>query len=97
VEWALAKPRDKITVSLVHLSIMIVFFHRVLTYLLALLFLSLIHILKEQSSEEFSSLYSYHLGFNPTNIYYKPSLCCLELIFTRSPIHPPLGALIPVG
>jgi hypothetical protein len=33
------------------------FFLRVLTYSLALLFLSLIHILKEQSSEELSSLY----------------------------------------
>jgi hypothetical protein len=79
--------------SLVHLSIVIIFFHRVLTYSLALLFLSSIHILNEQSSEEFSSLYSYHLGFNPTNIYYKQSLCCLDLIFTGSPIHPPLGAL----
>jgi hypothetical protein len=66
VEWALAEPQDKITVSLVHLSIVIVLFHRVLTYSLALLFLSPIHILKEQSSEEFSSLYpySYHLSFN---------------------------------
>jgi hypothetical protein len=81
--------------SLVHLSIVIVFFYRVLTYSLALLFLSLIHILKEQSSEEFSSLYlySYQLGFNPTNTYYKPSSSCLELIFAGSPIHPPLGAL----
>jgi hypothetical protein len=26
---------------------------------------------KEQSSEEFSPLYSYHLGFDITNIYYK--------------------------
>jgi hypothetical protein len=56
-------------VSLVHLSIVIVFFHRVLTYSLPQLFLSLIHILKEQSSAEFSSLYSYRLGFNPTNIF----------------------------
>jgi hypothetical protein len=85
----LVEPRHKITVSLVHLSIVIVFLHRVLTYSLALLFLSSIHILKEQPSEEFSSLYSYHLGFNPTHIYYKPSLCCLDLIFTGSPIHPP--------
>jgi hypothetical protein len=63
----LAEPRDKITMSLVHLSTVIVFLHRVLTYSLALLFLSLIHILKEQSSEEFSSLYlySYHLGLIP--------------------------------
>jgi hypothetical protein len=28
-----------------------------------------------------------------TNTHYKPSLCHLELIFARSPIHPPLGAL----
>ena len=79
-----------------HLSIVIVFFHRVLTYSLVLLFLSLIHILKEQSSEEFSSslyLYSYQLGFDSTNIYYKPSLSCLELIIVGSPIHHPLGAL----
>jgi hypothetical protein len=27
-----------------------------------------------------------------TNTHYKPNLCCLELIFTGSPIHPPLGA-----
>jgi hypothetical protein len=55
------------------------------------LFLSLIHILKEQSSEEFSSslyLYSSQLGFGSTNTYYKPSLSCLELIFAGSPIHP---------
>jgi hypothetical protein len=53
-----------------HPLIVIVFFHRVLTYSLALLFQSLIHIIKEQSSEDFSSLYfySYQLGFNPTNI-----------------------------
>jgi hypothetical protein len=97
VEYALAEPWDKITVSLVHLFIVIVFFHKVLTYSLALLFLSLIHILKEQSSEEFSSslyLYSHQLDFDSTNIYYKPSLSCLELIFAGSPIHtPPLGAL----
>jgi hypothetical protein len=43
------------------------FFHRVLIYSLALLFLSSIHILKEQSSEEFSP-YSHHLGFDLTNI-----------------------------
>jgi hypothetical protein len=73
----------------VHLSIVITFFHRVLTYSVVLLFLSSIHILKEQSSEELSYLYSYHLGFNPTNIYYKPSLCCLDLIFTGPSIHPP--------
>jgi hypothetical protein len=30
-----------------------------------------------------------------TNTHYKPSLCCLELIFAGSPIHPPLGALKP--
>jgi hypothetical protein len=72
---------------------MVVFFHRVLIYSLALLFLSSIHIVKEQSNEEFSPLYPYHLGFDLTNIYYKPSLCCLDFIFTGSPIHPPLDAL----
>jgi hypothetical protein len=80
-------------VSLVHLFIVIVFFHRVLTYSLVLLFLSLIHILKEQSSEGFSSslyLYSHQLDFDSTNIYYKSSLSCLELIFAGSPIHTPL-------
>jgi hypothetical protein len=52
-------------VSLVHLSTVIVFFHRVLTYSLVLLFQSLRHILKEQSSEEFSTLYlySYQIDF----------------------------------
>jgi hypothetical protein len=52
---SLAEPRDKITMSLVHFFIVIVFFHRVLTYSLVLFFVSLIHILKEQSSEKFSS------------------------------------------
>jgi hypothetical protein len=77
--------------SLVHIYIVIVFFHRVITFSLALLFLSLIHLLKEQSIEEFSSslyLYSYQLGFDSTNIYYKPSLSCLELNIAGSPIHP---------
>jgi hypothetical protein len=64
-----------------------VFFHRVLIYSLALLFLSSIHILKEQSSEEFSP-YSHHLGFDLTNIYYKPSLYCLDLIFYRTTYSP---------
>jgi hypothetical protein len=35
-------------------------FHKVLTYSLALLFQSLIHISKEQSSEEYSSSLSIH-------------------------------------
>jgi hypothetical protein len=73
----LAEPRDKITVSLVHFFIVIVFFHRVLTYSLVLLLLCLICILKEQSSKEFSSslyLYSSQLGFDSTNTNYKPSL-----------------------
>jgi hypothetical protein len=54
-------------VPLMHLFTVIVFFQRVVTYLLTLLLLSLIHILKEQSSEEFSSslyLYSYQLDFD---------------------------------
>jgi hypothetical protein len=45
-------------ISLVCLS----FFHRVLTYSLALLFQSLICILKEQSSEVFSSSLSIHIN-----------------------------------
>jgi hypothetical protein len=52
--------------SLVHFIIPIVFFHKVLTYSLVLLFQSLIHILMEQTSEELSSplyLYSPQLGF----------------------------------
>jgi hypothetical protein len=58
---------------------------------LAIYPLSLIHILKEQSREDFSL----HLPSHPnlvlvfTNTYYKPCLCCLELIFSGSPIHPP--------
>jgi hypothetical protein len=91
VEWELAETRDKITVSLVYFFIVIVFLHRVFTYPLVFLFLSLIHILKERSSEELSSslyLYSSQLGFGSTNTYYKPSLSCLELIFVGSPIHP---------
>jgi hypothetical protein len=42
--------------SLVHLSNIIVFCYRVLAYSLVLWLLSLIHILKEQPSEEFSFL-----------------------------------------
>jgi hypothetical protein len=50
-------------------------------YSLALLLLSLILILKVQSSEEFSLLSSHpNLVLVFTNIYYKPSLYCLELI-----------------
>jgi hypothetical protein len=51
-------------------------------YSLAILFLSLIPILKEQSSEEFFFILSSHtnLVLVLTNTYYKPSLCCLELI-----------------
>jgi hypothetical protein len=81
--------------SLCHLRIFSVnvFFYRVIIYSLAVLFLSSIHIIKEQSSEEFSPIYSYHLGFDLTNIYYKLSLCCLDFIFTGSPIHPSLGSL----
>jgi hypothetical protein len=32
-----------------------------------------------------------------TNTHYKPDLCCLELIFAESPIHPPLGSLNSAG
>jgi hypothetical protein len=67
---ALAEPRDKITVSLVYFFTVIIFFHRVLTNSLVLLFLNLIHILKEQSSEKFPSslyLYSSQFGFGFTN------------------------------
>jgi hypothetical protein len=58
---------------------------------LVLLFLSLIHISKEQPSEEFSSslhLYSSTWFLASTNTFNKPSLSCLELIFAGSPIHP---------
>jgi hypothetical protein len=60
------------------------------SYSLVLLLLSLIHISKIQLSEEFSSLhlYSYQLGLAFTNTHYKPIMCCLELIFPGSPIHP---------
>ena len=59
-------------------------------------FLSLIHILKEQSSEDIhslSTLIRHNLVLAFTNTCYKPSLSCLELIIVGSPIHPPLGAL----
>jgi hypothetical protein len=59
---------------------------------LLLLFLSFIHILKEQSSEYIISLSSsIHriLVFVFTNTYYKLSLSCLGLIIAESPIHPP--------
>jgi hypothetical protein len=51
-------------------------------YSLALLLLSLILILKEQSSEKFSLILFYHpnLVLVFINTYYKSSLCCLELI-----------------
>jgi hypothetical protein len=52
------------------------------SYSLVILLLSLILILKEQSSEEFSFLLSSHhnLILVLTNTFYKPSLCCLELV-----------------
>jgi hypothetical protein len=55
VELALAEPRGKITVSHVHL---LYCDYRLLefSYSLVFLLLSLIHMSKEQSSEEFSSL-----------------------------------------
>jgi hypothetical protein len=54
----------------------------VFSYSLAILLLSFILMLKEQSSERFSFLLSSHpnLVLILTNTFYKPSLCCLELI-----------------
>jgi hypothetical protein len=56
---------------------------------------SIILILKEQAREESFLYLSTHtnLVLLLTNTHYKPSLCCLELIFAGSLIHPPLGAL----
>jgi heme A synthase len=62
MEEALAEPQDEISVSLVHLSTVIVFFHRILTYSLALLFLSLIHILRNNQVK--SSLISASIHIN---------------------------------
>jgi hypothetical protein len=59
----------------VHFFIVIIFFHRVLTFSFMLLFLSLIHILKEQSSEEFSSL--------STSIHLNLVLVLLRLIINQ--------------
>jgi hypothetical protein len=52
------------------------------SFSLAILILSLILILKEKPSEEFSFILSSHpnLVLVLTNTFYKPSLCCLELI-----------------
>jgi hypothetical protein len=65
MKYALVEPRDKIVVFLVYL---LYCDYRLLefSYSLVLLLLSLIHISKEQSSEEFSSLhlYSYQLDFS---------------------------------
>jgi hypothetical protein len=58
---------------------------------LALLFLSLIHISKEQSSKEILSLsISIHhdLDLISTNTCYKPSWSYLKLIIVGSPITP---------
>jgi hypothetical protein len=54
------------------------------------LLLCLILILKQQSSEAFSFLLSSHPNFVLvlTNTYYKPSLCCLELISQDRLINP---------
>jgi hypothetical protein len=64
-------------------------------YSLVILLLSLILILKEQSSEEFSWFLSSHpnLVLVFTNTYYKPTLCCLELILQYHLFTPALGAL----
>jgi hypothetical protein len=52
------------------------------SYSLGILLLSLILILKDQSSEEFSFLLSSHpnLVLILSNTYYRPNLCCLELV-----------------
>jgi hypothetical protein len=68
----------KITLSLVHFTYcdycLLEF-----SYSLVILLLSLILILKEQSSEVFSFLLSSHpnMFLALTNIFYKLSLCCL--------------------
>jgi hypothetical protein len=71
----------KIVVSFVHFSYC---YHCLLefSYSLLILFLSLILVLKKQSSEEFSFLLSSHhnLVLVLTNTFYKPSLCCLQLV-----------------
>jgi hypothetical protein len=71
--------------------IVIVIFQKSSHISLVLLFLSLIHISKEQSSEEilsFSTSIHHDLVLAFTNICYKPSLSYLELIIAGSPIHP---------
>jgi hypothetical protein len=73
----LVEPRDKITVSLAHPFFVIVFFQKVLIYSLALLFLSSKYILKEQSSEEFSPLYSNHLGFDLISLTFIINQVCV--------------------
>jgi hypothetical protein len=84
----------KIIVSLVHFNYcdycLLEF-----SYSLVILLLSLIFILKEQSSEEFSFLLSSHhnLILVLTNTFYKPSLCYLNLVLQDHLFTPPLGAL----
>jgi hypothetical protein len=56
--------------------------------------LSLIYILKEQSSEEtFSLFFSLQTWFSFALTHNLDQVCVLSNIFARSPIHPPLGAL----
>jgi hypothetical protein len=53
-----------------------------LSYSFVILLLSLIFILKKQSSEDSLFLISSHpnMVLVLTNTFYKPSLCCLELV-----------------
>jgi hypothetical protein len=89
----LARPRDKIVVSLVHLL-----------YVIIILLSSHIHFYCSYvwyTFQRSNQLKSSHLSISThtnlvlafTNTYYKPSLCCLELIFCRITYSPPQVAI----
>jgi hypothetical protein len=80
VEYALAKPQEK-SLCLFHLTLL-----RFLSFLVLIFTCdiapSLILILREQSSEEFSSIFSSHpnLVLIHSNSFIRPNLCCLEQV-----------------
>jgi hypothetical protein len=78
VEYALAEPREKL-LCLFHLTLL-----RFLSFLVLIFTCdiapSLILILREQSSEEFSSIFYSHPNLIHSNSFIRPNLCCLEQV-----------------
>jgi hypothetical protein len=89
----LAEARDKITLSFVYLLYCDYCLLRILIFHLCIAPMFDTHLKGAINGRVLLSSISTHtnlvLAF--TNIHYKPSLCCLELFFVGSPIHPLYG------